>query len=103
MKKADKLTKDKVEHVAKLARINISEEEKELYSSQLNSILEYINKLNEVETDNVSEATNMSGLKNVIREDVAISCTTYKNLIEAAPESEMNMIKVKAVLKGGKQ
>ncbi len=103
MKKINKLTKQDVEHVAKLARIKISETEKEIYSAQLSSILEYINKLNEVETDKISAATHMSGLKNVMRADKAAECNIQKDLIEAAPEYENNMIKVKAVLKGGKQ
>lgn len=100
--KKNKLSQEDVEHAAKLARIEITANEKEIYSKQLSSILEYVDKLNEIDTENIDPVTHTSGLNSIMRADVVHGCNVQEDLIEAAPESEKDMIKVKAVLKGGK-
>lgn len=58
-----------VRHVAKLANLPLSSDEEEKYSKQLSEILEYVEKLNQVDTSNVEPAYNVTGLENVTRED----------------------------------
>jgi aspartyl-tRNA(Asn)/glutamyl-tRNA(Gln) amidotransferase subunit C len=64
-----KADKELVEHVAKLARIKILEEEKAEFASQFNSILQFFSKIDEVNTENVEPAFQPINLKNVLRED----------------------------------
>lgn len=63
------ITKAELEHIALLARLNLTEAEKEKFAPQLDSILDYISQLNEVDTKNVEPTAQVSGLMNVWRED----------------------------------
>jgi len=63
------LTKKEVEHIADLARIKLSDKEKEKMAEDMAAILGYIDKLNEVKTDGVEPAAQVSGLENVFRKD----------------------------------
>lgn len=58
-----------VKKVAKLANLPLSPDEEEKYSAQLSKILEYIDKLNEVDTSNIEPTYNVSGLYNAMRPD----------------------------------
>jgi len=62
-------TRAEIEHVAMLARLELTEEEKWLFSKQLSSILKYINQLNELDTEGIEETSHVIALKNVFRED----------------------------------
>jgi len=109
------IDKKDVEHIAGLARIKLGEKEKEKMASELGVILGYIDKLKEVNTDGVEPISNITGLENVLRKD--LPSTTFgvpkvvlgeKNprhdvgadavkLVEVAPDSKDNFIKVPAV------
>ncbi len=96
------LSKDQVEHIAQLARIKLNEQELEKYQAQLGRVLDYVNKLKEVNTQGVETADGGTrDLYNVWREDKSQD-TRYKiqdtkKLIEMAPETEKGQIKVKSV------
>jgi aspartyl-tRNA(Asn)/glutamyl-tRNA(Gln) amidotransferase subunit C len=94
-----KLTKEEVEHIAKLARLGISEEEKEKFRDQLSSILEYVEQLKEVDTDEISPTAQVTGLENVMAADVISDCDeeTMKKLVASAPMHDDNYIKVRGV------
>ncbi len=64
-----KLTVDQVRHIAKLARLNISDDEVEKFATELTSILQYIDMLQEVDTKNVEASTQVTGLTNGNRVD----------------------------------
>src|SRR3989344_2588106 len=72
------LTKSDILHIAKLANLNLSNEEVEKYLGQLSDILSYIEKLNEVDTAKISETSQVTGLINVAREDVTMNNRTIK-------------------------
>lgn len=63
------IDEDKVRHVAKLARINLTDDEVKKFSSQLNKVFGYVEILNEVDTKNVPETSQVTGLKNVMEKD----------------------------------
>lgn len=63
------LTKEEVRHIAHLARLRLSEEEVEKFSSQLTGILGWIEMLNEVDTEGVEETAQVAGLQNSERAD----------------------------------
>ena len=65
-----KIIKDEIEHIALLARLSLSDEEKEMFGSQLSSILDYMEKLNELDTKNVEPTSHVLSLQNVMREDL---------------------------------
>ena len=64
------LTADQVRHIAKLARLNISDAEVEKYATELTSILQYINVLQEVDTKGVEATAQVNGRTNSLRPDV---------------------------------
>ena len=97
------ITRKDVEHVARLARLSLTEEEKERYAAQLSSILDYIEKLQQLNTDNVEPMTHAIPMANVWREDLAQSSRDRglgdpKDVVANAPESEGPFFKVKKVI-----
>jgi len=82
-----KLSIAEVEHIAKLAKLELSQEEKEKYCEQLSSVLEYVDQLSEVDTEGVEPTSNVTGLSSVMREDkIEESGITYKDIELNAPE-----------------
>ena len=92
-----KLTKQEVEKIAKLSRLELSDSEKEKYAEQLSAVLEYVGKLEKVNTDNVEMTAQVTGLENVYRDDKVKQVDYQKELIKQAAESEDNLIKTKSV------
>ena len=92
-----KIEKREIEKIAKLARLTIDEKESESYSKDLSSILEYFEKLNEVNTDKVEPTNNITGLENTMREDKVDQFKDQKLLIDEAPDEDDNLIKTKSV------
>lgn len=93
------LSIEQVEHIAKLARLELSEDEKKLYATQLSSIIEFIEKLNLVNTDGVLETSQVTGLVNSVRADKIneASSELINGILNNAPDKEENLFKVKSV------
>lgn len=87
-----------ITHIAKLANLEIKNDEQEKLSLQLSSILEYINKLSEVDTTNVELTSQITGLKNVLREDVAKPSLTQEEALSQANNTHNNHFIVKGLL-----
>ncbi|HIT56247.1 TPA: Asp-tRNA(Asn)/Glu-tRNA(Gln) amidotransferase subunit GatC [Candidatus Galligastranaerophilus intestinigallinarum] len=83
-----------VEHVARLARLNLTEDEKVKFSKQLGDILKYMEQLNEVDTTGVEPMNHPIDFSNVMREDVARYDCTREELMANAPEVEQDYFKV---------
>jgi len=94
------ITKEEVQHIAKLARIGITEKEEEKFTKDLSSVLDYFDKLKKVDTSEVEPTTHSVLLENVQREDVVTnqSAETKKNLVGLSPDKKENYIKVKSIL-----
>lgn len=92
-----KLSKQEVEKIAKLSRLELTDDEKDKFAGQLSAVLDYVGKLNEVNTENVDMTAQVTGLENVYREDVVDQCDFQKELIKQAAESEDGLIKTKSV------
>lgn len=88
------ITKEQVEHVAKLARLSLTEEEKELYTKQLSSILDYIDQLNQVKTEGVEPMTQPIPKVNVLREDVVKKQFERQDVLKNAPHEEYGFFRV---------
>lgn len=94
------LTKQEIEHIAKLARLELTEEELEKYGSQLSAVLSYIDQLREVDVAGVEPTAQVTGLVNAWREDVAEDCDEAEReaALDLAPEIEDHQLKVKRIL-----
>ena len=92
------VTTNDVEHVAKLARLELSENEKELFTEQLNAILTYAEKLNELNTEHVQPTSHVLKLVNVMRDDHIRPSLTIEEVMSNAPEEEDGQFRVPAVL-----
>lgn len=92
------ITVQDVEHVAKLARLTLSEEEKAAFTSQLNAILNYANKLDELDTSHVEPTSHVLPITNVLRDDVNRPSIPLEKVLLNAPDEEGGQIKVPAVL-----
>jgi len=83
-----------VEHVAKLARLELSEAEKEMFTHQLGDVLAHVEKMNEVDTTNVEPMNHPIDFSNVMRNDVKIYPNTRDELMQNAPDVEGEFFKV---------
>ena len=92
------ISKDEIEHISLLARLSLSEEEKELFGSQLNSILEYVEKLKELNTKNIEPTSHVLSLLNVIRNDVPGYSLTRGDALFNAPDSTDKFYRVPKII-----
>lgn len=83
-----KITKDDVLYVADLARLDLDEEAIEKFAGQIGDILDYIDKLNEVDTDGIEPTSHAISLTNAFREDVPKEHLDREHVLANAPEKE---------------
>lgn len=93
------LTKQEVEHIAKLSRIELNDSELEAMRKDLSSIIGYVEKLKEVDIEGIEPATHSIDLKSVFRKDKKneINLELSQSLIDLAPDKEKRHIKSKPV------
>lgn len=75
VKDMTQITHDKVRHIARLARLHLTQSEVEKFSKDLTSILTYVDQLQKVDTENVEATAQITGLRNVFRDD-RLDCNT---------------------------
>lgn len=93
------ISKDQVKHVAKLARLKLTDEEIERFSVQLSGIFDYMDVLNDIDTDGVLETSQVTGLENVTEEDEVQKKTDgAKLLLSSKLPKERKQIRVKQVI-----
>ncbi len=92
------IDRETVEHVAKLARIGMTEEDIEKFGNQLSAILEHIAILQEVDVSGVSPIAHASRLHSIMRADIPQPSYPPEELLANAPDQEDNCLKVRAVL-----
>lgn len=99
MSQKPKITKEDVARIADLARMRLGDEELAAATENLAGVLNHFAAIQDIDTTGVPMADDVSGLQNVMREDVAEieSLATHKELLEAAPETKDDQVKVKAV------
>ena len=85
-------------HIAKLANLPLRKEEIEKYEKQLSSILEYIEKLQKVNTDNIPETSQVTSLENITRNDVTSPSLSQDEAISNTSNQQNGFFKVKAIL-----
>ncbi len=93
------ISREEVLHVAHLARLEFSEEEVELFTTQLADILNYVAQLNELDTSNVEPTYHAIPLSNVFREDEVRESFPVDEILANAPERENGFFVVPKVIK----
>jgi aspartyl-tRNA(Asn)/glutamyl-tRNA(Gln) amidotransferase subunit C len=93
-----KISTEEVIHVARLARLDFPEQAREDFTFQLNRILDYIDKLNELDTTQVEPMSHPLPLVNALREDLVIERATSADSLAAAPAVRGNFFLVPKVI-----
>ncbi|CAA9582412.1 MAG: Aspartyl-tRNA(Asn) amidotransferase subunit C @ Glutamyl-tRNA(Gln) amidotransferase subunit C [uncultured Thermomicrobiales bacterium] len=92
------LTREDVEHVAVLARLGLSEEEKQTLRGQLSSILDHIAVLERLDTDAISPTAQVNVLENVLRDDEVRPSLTQAQVLANAPRHRDGFLEVRAAI-----
>ncbi|MGC8826402.1 MAG: Asp-tRNA(Asn)/Glu-tRNA(Gln) amidotransferase subunit GatC [Anaerolineae bacterium] len=93
-----KLTLEQVEHIAELAKLGLTDEEKEGYRAQLSAILEYADMIQQLDTEAIPPTATVLPLRNVMREDEVTPSLSVEEVLANAPDVEDNCFRVKAIL-----
>ena len=82
------IEKKDVEYVAWLARLDLSEEEKDRFTRQLGQVLEHAEKIRSLDTEDVEPTSHPIPLRNVMRSDEVRQCLTQEEALSGAPRAE---------------
>lgn len=91
---ANIITDETIEYVGILAKLDLSEEEKEQAKKDMGSMLDYIDKLNELDTTDVEPMSHVFPVQNVFREDIVTNGDDSENMLKNAPAERENMYEV---------
>lgn len=91
---------DQVRKVAQLARLELSETEEQQFTGQLNSILDYVQQLDELDTTDVLPTTRAIEVSNITRPDTLEVFAERENILDSAPEREADFFKVPKIMGG---
>jgi aspartyl-tRNA(Asn)/glutamyl-tRNA(Gln) amidotransferase subunit C len=98
MMTAVKLSLEQVDHVADLARLALTDQERETFRLQLSAILEYVEKLRQLDTSDIPLTATVLPLENVMRDDEARSSLPVEDVLANAPAVEDGCFRVPVVL-----
>ena len=87
-----------VEHIAHLARLSLSEDEKRTFSQQIGSILQYVEKLNELDTSGIEPTSHVIEMNNVMREDTIRPSLPVDNALANAPDRSGDFYRVPKII-----
>lgn len=93
-----RLTREEVEHIAELAKLGLSEEEKETFRQQLSAVLDYVQKLQELDTEAIPPTAQVMTLQNVMRPDEVRPSFPREDVLANAPATQDGCFKVRAIL-----
>jgi len=92
------LALEEVEHIAALARLRLTDAEKERYRQQLSAVLDYMAKLKQVDTAHIEPTATVLPLRTVLRPDEVTPSLTNEELLANAPATEAGLFRVPPVL-----
>jgi aspartyl-tRNA(Asn)/glutamyl-tRNA(Gln) amidotransferase subunit C len=87
-----------VAHIAKLANLPLKPDEEEKFEKQLSETLDYVKKLEEIDTKNVKPTSQVTGLENITREDKITPSLTQEEALSGTKSQHNGLFKVKAIL-----
>jgi len=92
------ITPEQVEYVARLSRLELSEEQRDRFARQLDAILQAIEKLNQLDTENVEPLVHIAPRQNVFREDVPGRSLSQRDALRNAPQQSEGCFKVPRII-----
>ncbi len=87
-----------ISNIAKLANLSLKKEEGAKFEKQLSSVLDYIKKLQEVDTSRLEETSQVTGLENITRDDIPTPSLSQEEALANTKSKHNGMFKVKAIL-----
>lgn len=93
-----KIDEKTIEYVANLACLSLSQDEEKLFTKDLSRILEYVDKLSEIDTENIEPTNHILTIHNVLRKDEVIKFSDKKALLSNAPLAEENCFCVPKII-----
>jgi aspartyl-tRNA(Asn)/glutamyl-tRNA(Gln) amidotransferase subunit C len=98
MNEASKISEKDVEHIANLARIEITEEEKRSFTEQFNTILEYFEIINDLDTEEVPPTSHVIDVTNAFREDQVSPSLTREDALKNTSKKERGFFKAPKII-----
>lgn len=92
------INKDTVRYIGEIARIDFTEEEQGYFAPQLTNIVDYVEKINELDLDGVEPTYNVHGTTNVMDEDVARKYENIDKILDVFPKRNDRFIKIRKVI-----
>ena len=93
-----KLTREQVAHIAELARLSLTDQEVALYQEQLSAVLEYAERLQDLDTEAIPPTATVLPVRNVMRADESRPAMAREDILANAPETQDGCFRVPAVL-----
>jgi len=87
-----------IEHLGRLARLSVSDDEKILFAKQIDNILHYMDKLNELDTGNIEPTSHVISLSNVVREDLREPSLDREDALRNAPDKTNKFFRVPKII-----
>jgi aspartyl-tRNA(Asn)/glutamyl-tRNA(Gln) amidotransferase subunit C len=87
-----------IEHLAQLARLSVSDDEKIVFTNQIDSILSYMDTLNELDTGNIEPTSHVISLSNVVREDFPKDSLDREDALKNAPDRTEKFYRVPKII-----
>jgi len=97
--KNSKLTPEEVRHVAKLAKLTLTEQEVKKFQNQLSEVLDYVDVLKKIDTKKVEPTSQVTGLENIFRQDQTNQSLSAKEVLANTKEKKDGLFVIKAILK----
>lgn len=94
------LSRDQVVHIAELAKLDLTDQEIERMTEQLSAILDYAERLNQLDTDDIPPTFGVIPNQNVMRADIVTPSLTREQVLQNAPDTDSNreFLRVRAIL-----
>ena len=99
MSKKNKISEQEVRKIAELSRLSLSNDELKKRTEDMNNILNYMDTLNEIDTDNVEELYNVNDMSNPLRDDTFEKSLEKKDVLKNSPSSNDDYIEVPLTVK----
>jgi aspartyl-tRNA(Asn)/glutamyl-tRNA(Gln) amidotransferase subunit C len=91
-------TRDQIDYVAKLARLNLTEQEKDLFTGQMDAILNYVTTMNELDTEGIVPTSHAVPVENAFRPDIITDSIGTEKALANAPDREGTYFRVPPVI-----
>jgi len=93
-----KLTKEQLLHITNLVKIPLLDEEQQSYIEKVSVVIDYVSQLQEINTDNVKQTSQVTNLENVFREDVVLESLSQKDALRNSKHTQGGYFKIPKII-----